>query len=306
VKEHNDIEQLFKDSFDHFEAPVRPEVWSSVSQQLSGAGQIAASTGSGLSIFTKSILGLSAVVGIATATYFGLVKNQDPSFSLTKVTTEGSPEAGAIRIEETNKEKTQDVTTNFSVASDSKSEEINREKATIEMEDDKEENPFQIETERISSFETKDQQEKPEQKDELVFQESQYQEFKKQAEKPIENPANNEQLRTPENVVDPVLMEEQRTRHLPDQLPNSFTPNGDGANDYLQFEVKGLTQFRLEVYSARGELVFVSQETTFRWDGLKMDGTPAPDGRYVYQIEGKDENGNPIKPRVQSLQIIRR
>jgi gliding motility-associated-like protein len=300
VKEHNDIEQLFKDSFDHFEAPVRPEVWSSVSQQLPGAGQIAASTGSGLSIFTKSILGLSAVVGIATATYFGLVDNEGPSVAQIEVT----PESNTISVEESNKAEIQDVTTKLSAASDSKSEVINREKATIETVDEKVDKPFQAESEKKSSFETKDQQEKP--KDELVFQEGQHQEPKKQAEKPIVNREKNEQLRTPENIVDPVLMEEQHSRHLPEQLPNSFTPNGDGANDYLLVEVRGLTHFRIEVYSARGELVFVSQETTFRWDGLKMDGTPAPDGRYVYQIEGKDENGNPIKPRVQSLQIIRR
>lgn len=52
-------------------------------------------------------------------------------------------------------------------------------------------------------------------------------------------------------------------------IPNAFTPNGDGNNDF--FEVFGnkeaWKQFDVEVYNRIGEKVFESNDMNFKWDG---------------------------------------
>ena len=52
-------------------------------------------------------------------------------------------------------------------------------------------------------------------------------------------------------------------------IPNAFTPNGDGQNDY--FEVFGhkqaWKQFSLQVFDRLGEKVFETSDMNFKWDG---------------------------------------
>lgn len=67
------------------------------------------------------------------------------------------------------------------------------------------------------------------------------------------------------------------------QIPNAFSPNGDGINDMLDFYMMGLDEFRtLAVYNRWGEKVFETNSLNLKWDGT-IDGTPAPIGSYVYK-----------------------
>lgn len=304
MKEHKDIEQLFKDSFDHFEAPVRPELWSSVSQQLPGAVQSAASATSGLSVLTKTIIGLSAVGVIATATYLSVSDHDTVPVAQVEVPVSNTQEAEEVVIETVEKEKFPDDSSEPLRVSELKSVEVQSTRSVAQKEENHANTHAQRTIETKTDFTTENKQEKPNQKEPSKLKEDTNQ-APLVTDARVEPSQQAETLRAPEKDVDPVLIVEQQTAYLPEKLPNTFTPNGDGVNDFLQFEVNGLMQFRIEVYSAKGELIFVSQDAMFRWDGLKMDGTPAPNGRYVYQVEGEDENGSPIKPRVQSLQLIR-
>ena len=68
-------------------------------------------------------------------------------------------------------------------------------------------------------------------------------------------------------------------------IPNAFTPNGDGNNDY--FEVFGnkqtWKQFEVQLFNRWGEKVFESNDMNFKWDGI-FKGKPSPASVYVYQI----------------------
>ncbi len=70
-------------------------------------------------------------------------------------------------------------------------------------------------------------------------------------------------------------------------VPNAFTPNGDGIND--EFRAYGLyvDDFRLFIYNRWGAQVFVSENLEKGWDGT-INGTPAPQGVYVYHIIYRD------------------
>lgn len=83
-------------------------------------------------------------------------------------------------------------------------------------------------------------------------------------------------------------------------IPNTFTPNGDGLNDYFFPRGKGIdivSAFR--VYSRWGELLFSREAMPVNdefagWNGTYKGQKLAPDV-YVYIIEAKCDNGDPIK-----------
>jgi gliding motility-associated-like protein len=78
------------------------------------------------------------------------------------------------------------------------------------------------------------------------------------------------------------------------QVPNTFSPNGDGFNDY--FEIPGISflhQMRMTIFNRNGEILF--QETGYQnnWDGT-ANGKILPVATYYFILDlgnGKD----PIK-----------
>jgi gliding motility-associated-like protein len=71
-------------------------------------------------------------------------------------------------------------------------------------------------------------------------------------------------------------------------IPNSFSPGGDGLNDYFlprELLSSGLKTFKMNIYNRWGENIFSTTSIDGRgWDG-KYNGVPQPLGVYVYVIE---------------------
>jgi gliding motility-associated-like protein len=76
-------------------------------------------------------------------------------------------------------------------------------------------------------------------------------------------------------------------------IPNSFTPNGDGDNDYffpLNLLSSGLNTFRMDIYNRWGEVVFTTSNINSKgWDG-KFGGKDQALGVYIYQITAQIKN----------------
>ena len=77
-------------------------------------------------------------------------------------------------------------------------------------------------------------------------------------------------------------------------VPNVFTPNSDGLNDYFfprNLLTSGLTGFRMEIYNRWGQTVFISTSTDGRgWDG-KFNDVEQPEGVYVYYMDATFKDG---------------
>jgi len=77
-------------------------------------------------------------------------------------------------------------------------------------------------------------------------------------------------------------------------IPNAFTPNGDGENDYFyprQLLSKGVAAFQMTVYNRWGQKIFETNSTNGRgWDG-KFNGKDQATGVYIYQIKAVLNNG---------------
>ncbi len=77
-------------------------------------------------------------------------------------------------------------------------------------------------------------------------------------------------------------------------IPNVFTPNNDGVNDYFypqQYLSSGLISFNMTIYNRWGELVFKTNSLDGAgWDG-KFNNADQPEGVYVYLIDGVFKDG---------------
>ncbi len=71
-------------------------------------------------------------------------------------------------------------------------------------------------------------------------------------------------------------------------IPNVFSPNGDGVNDYFlprQFLSKSVTSYKMSVFNRWGQLIFQGTNPEGRgWDG-KFNDVNQPNGVYVYIID---------------------
>ncbi len=80
-------------------------------------------------------------------------------------------------------------------------------------------------------------------------------------------------------------------------IPNGFTPNGDGKNDYFTIPAHGLAHCKLQIVNRWGATVYVCDNTheleSNGWNGT-LNGNPAPGGIYTYMLTGKLENGKPV------------
>ena len=78
-------------------------------------------------------------------------------------------------------------------------------------------------------------------------------------------------------------------------IPNAFTPNSDGHNDYLEIygTKESMKYVSMTVFNRWGERVFESNDVDFQWDGT-FKGEKQEPGVYVYTLEITYRNGNVI------------
>ena len=72
-------------------------------------------------------------------------------------------------------------------------------------------------------------------------------------------------------------------------IPNAFTPNGDGINDFFGIYGTSVKSYHMEIYDRWGELIFQNDDYFPTWDG-NYHGKPLNVGVYVYlvQVDYKD------------------
>ena len=68
-------------------------------------------------------------------------------------------------------------------------------------------------------------------------------------------------------------------------IPNIFTPNEDGVNDYFTVNYEGVNSFEIHIYNRWGALQFSSQMRQFEWNGRTASGQIVPSGVYYYIIQ---------------------
>ncbi|MDQ3110504.1 MAG: PKD domain-containing protein [Bacteroidota bacterium] len=67
-------------------------------------------------------------------------------------------------------------------------------------------------------------------------------------------------------------------------VPNAFTPNGDGENDFFMGQGMSIREFDFLIFDRWGNKIFETQDPSKGWDGVLSGGTKAQIDVYVYKI----------------------
>ncbi|MBL4655590.1 MAG: gliding motility-associated C-terminal domain-containing protein, partial [Bacteroidia bacterium] len=75
-------------------------------------------------------------------------------------------------------------------------------------------------------------------------------------------------------------------------VPNAFTPNGDGINDYFYGVGVGIAEFKMSIFNKWGGIIFVTKDQKEKWKG-SVDNSDnfSPNSIFIYLIEIKDYFG---------------
>ncbi|WP_185094412.1 FG-GAP-like repeat-containing protein [Marivirga tractuosa] len=105
------------------------------------------------------------------------------------------------------------------------------------------------------------------------------------------------------------ISEEQMTVFVENQLfiPNLFTPNNDGQNDFFKVYGAGIKQIEFKVFTRGGKLLYstnsVEEAYGEGWDG-KYNGNPVESGVYVWSIKGEYFDERPLSFNGQQSGVI--
>lgn len=72
-------------------------------------------------------------------------------------------------------------------------------------------------------------------------------------------------------------------------IPNVFTPNGDGTNDAFIFKSFGLKEVKVKIFDRWGLLMFETEGENIAWDGRTIAGSQCPAGTYYYLLTARSE-----------------
>ncbi len=75
------------------------------------------------------------------------------------------------------------------------------------------------------------------------------------------------------------------------EVPNVFSPNGDGVNDVFQVMATNIARMELSVYNRWGQRVALLEYVMQVWDGRTFAGEVVPPGTYFYALQATGDDG---------------
>lgn len=256
------IKELFQEKLTSHEVPVRADLWTSVSSSIGGSSVAATS----MSIATKLLIAAS-VSAVAFVTFY-LVN--DKNLEQIPIKKENPQEQRIITIDSLKIEK----------------EEVKKdEKLLPKQPEQRLDCAYDFSTpENESDLNSEFQQSNKIDINKEIITEKDPQKIEKQD--PI---IRNNYTSTSEIIAKPETKTKEQEKTV--LLPNIFTPNGDGKNDFLSIKIGEVTEFSVVILNQANKVIFTSNDPNFSWDGLATNGELSPAGTYVYYISAKDLNG---------------
>ncbi len=287
MEDNINIEKLFSDKLSNHESVVSDKVWSGIQSQMVGASATVA-TAKGISTTAKWIIGISSAVAIsavAVVLNFPESKNEihnpkEIGLDSTEIIVQNKEVKIENKAEEVNKES-YSKSTDFNIASTPKSainngQEIEYSENTTSISTDIDPKKLIVQEvvtvrQTIPEVMTQVKTEKPS---------TETQETSKQIAETSTSVVKNS--------LKGSVQEWKKT--------NVFSPNNDGINDLFFLDTKELKEFSITVINEKNEVVFISDDSKFKWDGTDYKtGEMVPAGSYGYIVFAVDVYNNPIK-----------
>ncbi|MFK7933507.1 MAG: gliding motility-associated C-terminal domain-containing protein [Saprospiraceae bacterium] len=93
------------------------------------------------------------------------------------------------------------------------------------------------------------------------------------------------------------------------ELPNAFTPNGDGQNElFIPYPFRFIAEVEFQVFNRWGALVFETSDPNLNWDGRDNNGNQLAEGVYFYacrvferRVDGVMQNPEILKGYIELI-----
>lgn len=101
--------------------------------------------------------------------------------------------------------------------------------------------------------------------------------------------------------VDSTTVRVQPPAHL--YMPNAFSPDGDGVNDWFGPGGHDLYEFEMLIFDRWGEMIYSTEDAAKPWDGM-VNGTPATNDVYVWKLKARGRRFGPVE-YIGSVALVR-
>ena len=271
MDQNDQIKEFFQQRLSDHQEVVRPEIWAAVSSAI--ATPVLVTTG--LSVISKAVIGVGIAATVLVSAY--LLYSSDDK---------------AVKVPTEDKKKAKEVP---SIPNNN-----NNNNTIVPIETKKNAIPLVVEenNDLLSSedvvYDVNDPQIIPFESVQLPNTDP--------LQDMGENVSNDPVKTNNDFIVMPQVENTNESSPSPDTdqelkvvLSNVFTPNGDGANDYLFIQSEGLQDFSVVILNQANKIVYQSTDSKFSWDGKLASGDDAPAGNYIYFVTAKSPTGKSIQ-----------
>lgn len=298
-KDKNDIEDLFKQSFDNYEPEVRPKVWKNIRVGLKWGGLAFLINAFINKIGTTTlvaVLASVAAVGVGSVMYFNRDNDRVAVVANAPETIENK---GGQPIMDTSVNKDPLATTTASVpetventtitskietteATPSEKIESLEMLANIAVSPTSGTAPLIVELANNGTGKT----------NKWIFDDGKTASTLVNPIHVFEAPGMYQILLTSKDAKgkqDTDTISVEVTGNAP--VAKEFTPNGDGVTDVFVLQSKNIASMNAKIYDAAGLVVYKSEGTDTKWGGKDLQGKDAPEATYFYVVQAHGVDG---------------
>lgn len=295
MKDKDQIQELFSKKLGNHEATVHPELWNGIASQVAAT----TSASAGISVLSKVIISVVSVAAISTAIV--IYSSSEKEVKSEKIT---KNETKTIILEQKEPVLTEKQEKSIQIENASNEDLASNKKETQFSKEHKPSKPSLLPEKELENF-TESKSEttgilKEREEDPIVEYKPSKESFDYTLKEVSKENKIEEQTTFSIDIDKEQLVEEYSITKMPD----IFTPNNDGQNDFLFVESNGIIDFSIVIMNEKSNIIFQSIDLNFKWDGNDIYGNPVPTGKYIYFITGNDRSGNPVK-KYQSLTLVR-
>ena len=280
------LKDLFSEKLENYEAKVNPALWNSIASKI--AVPAATSAVVGKTVLSKIIIGSSIAAAVAIGGYIFLT----PSENTTTPTKET-----VVPKEQVSKSNTSKA---FVEAEEAVVASQNKTKAVSSKNTENKE--VTVNNELIPTHSNEHGGEvvttiRTETTEEIITT------IKHSPDAPAEKSVSKTTKTTRQELQREKQKSDQEDNSI-ENLPNVFTPNNDGSNDYFSIQSSGVKDFSIVVMDNKNSVVFKSDDANFKWNGVDLKGDQVPEGNYIYYITGYNAIGKVIT-KYSALKVVR-
>lgn len=280
------IDQLYKEKFDNFEAPVSEGLWDKIEQNPKWEKHLQKQRKRNLSIYAGM-----AIVAIGSCLVLLLHRPDSVEPTQNDFTEEISDEVPTLNSEKTisdisSKENTIAKEKNSENLVEPKSETAPSTQTTSE---NTVTDPSINNTIGSEKAVPKNDNEIPDSSEKQNTTINPPVDNKKASESQVQN--ENALSSEPTNSPVPAPEDNATPNSSLFSIPNAFTPNGDGLNDIFKpVTAAEIINYQLDIFTTNGQHIFSSKNIEFGWNG-EFQGGLVNGGTYIYVIKYKDDKG---------------